>query len=137
MHYWDVFEAVIANVFDDVRDVEKMKKNVKKYLLNLLNKNRRQAGFTLIEMVVVIAIIVILILLIAPNLLEQKGRAENRTNDAFKTTLRTQVELYKDDEGKEPTSFEDLKSKKYLTEEQIKKAEAKKITIASLKDDAK
>ena len=49
-----------------------MKKKLKKYLLNILAKSRRQEGFTLIEMVVVIAIIVILILLIVPNLIGQK-----------------------------------------------------------------
>ena len=41
-----------------------MKKKMKRYLLNILAKNRRQEGFTLIEMVVVIAIIVILMVLI-------------------------------------------------------------------------
>ncbi|MFR4790304.1 MAG: prepilin-type N-terminal cleavage/methylation domain-containing protein, partial [Lactobacillus acidophilus] len=36
-----------------------MKNKIKRYLLNILAKSRRQEGFTLIEMVVVIAIIVI------------------------------------------------------------------------------
>lgn len=51
-----------------------MKNKIKRYLLNILAKSRRQEGFTLIEMVVVIAIIVILVLLIVPNLLGQKRK---------------------------------------------------------------
>lgn len=98
-----------------------MKKKIKRYLLNILAKNRRQEGFTLIEMVVVIAIIVILMVLIVPNMLGQKQRAEEKTSDAFKTTLQTQVEMYKDEHGK-PTKFEDLLSRDYLTKDQVNKA---------------
>lgn len=98
----------------------KMKKKMKKYLANIMAKRRKQEGFTLIEMVVVIAIIVILILLIVPNLINQKQKAETKTADAFKTTLQTQVELYKD-EHKVPKDFEDLKGN-YLTNDQIAKA---------------
>lgn len=99
-----------------------MKKKIKKILLNILAKNRRQEGFTLIEMVVVIAIVVILILLMVPNLIGQKQKAESRTMNAFKTTLQTQVELYKDEKNKEPSKFEELKSDNYLTQDQVNKA---------------
>ena len=63
---WHIFEVINANVFNDARTLrrKKMKKKMKRYLLNILAKNRRQEGFTLIEMVVVIAIIVILMVLI-------------------------------------------------------------------------
>lgn len=106
-----------------------MKKKMKQYLLNILAKSRRQEGFTLIEMVVVIAIIVILILLIVPNLIDQKRKADNKTNDAFKTTVQTQIELYKDEKGKNPTALTELQEAGYLTSDQIKRAEEKKITI--------
>ncbi|MBL1059567.1 MULTISPECIES: prepilin-type N-terminal cleavage/methylation domain-containing protein [Lactobacillus] len=98
-----------------------MKKKMKKYLLNILAKSRRQEGFTLIEMVVVIAIIVILMVLIVPNMLNQKEKAETRTSDAFKTTLQTQVEMYKDDGHDTPSKFEDLQGE-FLTKDQVKKA---------------
>lgn len=98
-------------------------KKIKKYLLNLLAKRRRHKAFTLIEMVVVIAIVALLILIIAPNLALQKNRASHKTQDAFKTTLQTQVDLY-DDEHKKATSFSQLREDGYLTEKQLQKAAA-------------
>lgn len=93
-----------------------------KKLINLLKKHPRQKGFTLIEMVVVIAIVVMLMIIIAPNLVKQKGHAQQKTDDAFRTTLQTQVELYKDEHPDEKmTSLEPLKSNKYLTSDQQKK----------------
>lgn len=96
-------------------------KKIKKNLLNVLTKSRHQKGFTLIEMVVVIAIIVILMVLIVPNMLDQKEKAENKTSDAFKTTLQTQVEMYKD-EHETPKSFDEVKEKGFLTQDQLNKA---------------
>ncbi|ADX70574.1 Putative competence protein [Lactobacillus helveticus H10] len=121
---WHVFEVINANVFNDARTLrrKKMKKKMKRYLLNILAKNRRQEGFTLIEMVVVIAIIVILMVLIVPNMLNQKEKAENKTSDAFKTTLQTQVEMYKDDDHGTPTKFDELLKGDYLTQDQVNKA---------------
>lgn len=104
-----------------------MKKKLKKYLLNILAKSRRQEGFTLIEMVVVIAIIVILILLIVPNLIGQKQKADEKTMDAFKTTLQTQIQLYENNTGNMPASLEVLKDKEYITTDQL--AKAKKMGI--------
>ena len=106
-----------------------MKEKMKKYLANIMAKRRKQEGFTLIEMVVVFAIIVILILLIVPNLINQKKNAETKTADAFRTTVQTQVELYKDKYG-EPKDFEDLKKDDYLTGDQITKAK-KNFTLDS------
>ncbi|MGN1284489.1 MAG: competence type IV pilus major pilin ComGC [Candidatus Limosilactobacillus intestinavium] len=106
-----------------------MKKKLKQYLLNILAKSRRQEGFTLIEMVVVIAIIVILILLIVPNLIGQKQKADDKTMDAFRTTLQTQIQLYENNEGEKPASLEILKDKKYITADQLKKAKDKGIEI--------
>ena len=108
-----------------------MKEKMKKYLANIMAKRRKQEGFTLIEMVVVIAIIVILILLIVPNLINQKKNAETKTADAFRTTVQTQVELYKDKYVEpEPKDFEDLKKDDYLTGDQITKAK-KNFTLDS------
>lgn len=99
-------------------------KNLKKKFLHFIANNRKQAGFTLIEMVVVIAIVVMLMIIIAPNLMQQKNNAEDKTDKAFTTTLQTQVELYNDEHEKSPlkNSLEPLKeSDQYLTKEQKNK----------------
>lgn len=74
-----------------------MKQKFKKKLLTFLRKNKTQSGFTLIEMVIVIAIVVMLLIIIAPNLVNQKDNAQKNTDQAFVTTLQTQVELYNDE----------------------------------------
>lgn len=127
MHYWDVFETAFANVFNNAGKLggKRMKKN----LIDLLKKNRKQKGFTLIEMVIVIAIVVMLLVIIAPNLVQQKQRAQTKTDEAFRTTLQTQVELYNDEHPskKLTSSLEDLATAKdsqgdsYLSEDQKKK----------------
>jgi competence protein ComGC len=101
-------------------------KKIKNYLLNLLAKHRQQKAFTLIEMVVVIAIVALLILIIAPNLAGQKDRADHKTQDAFKATLQTQVDLYKD-EHHQVKSFDELRQDGFLTEKQLKRAEGYRI----------
>ncbi|GHV97547.1 competence protein ComGC [Lactobacillus nasalidis] len=98
-----------------------------KYLKRLFPK--RQRAFTLIEMVIVVAIIATLVLLISPNLLAQKDHADKRTNDAFDSTIRTQVELYQENTGKVPASFQEMVEAHYLTPKQEKQAEDKKLAI--------
>ena len=93
-----------------------MKKRLKQYLLNILAKSRRQEGFTLI--------IVILILLIVPNLLGQKQKADQKTTDAFRTTVETQMMLYENEYGDKP-GLKELEKENYLTSDQVKKAISK------------
>lgn len=102
-----------------------MKSKIKKYILNILKKGRKAQGFTLIEMVVVVAIIVMLLIIIAPNLTKQKQHASEKTNDAFKSTLQTQANLYEDDkdrDGKE-ISFKNMFDDGYLTKKQFEKSQ--------------
>ncbi|CCI87257.1 competence type IV pilus major pilin ComGC [Lactobacillus gigeriorum] len=108
-------------------------KKLKQYLVGLLRKNRQQKGFTLIEMVVVIAIIVILLIIIAPNLIHQKDNADHKSRDAFKTTLETQVELYKMDDNikDKELKIDSLAKAGYLTQDQVAKAAKYKLTIDS------
>lgn len=103
---------------------------MKNYLLNIIAKTRKPQGFTLIEMVVVIAIIVLLILIIAPNLVKQKDNAGGRTDEAFKTTLQTQANLYEDDKDRKgkAINFENMYKDGYLTKKQLEKS--KKYTVS-------
>lgn len=81
-------------------------------------------GFTLIEMVIVLFIISLLLLIMIPNLAAQKNHADERSNDAFKITLKTQAELYLEnknlDSGK--VTIAELLREKYISESQQKKA---------------
>lgn len=99
-----------------------MKNRLEKKLQKLFPK--KQPGFTLIEMVIVVAIIATLVLLISPNLLSQKEKADNRSQDAFVSTLQTQIQLYREDHNNTaPTSFKQMTDEHYLTADQQKKAE--------------
>lgn len=82
-------------------------------------------GFTLIEMVIVLFIISLLLLIMIPNLVEQKNHANQRSNDAFRTTLKTQAELYMENKSNESgkVTVNELVTEKYISESQQKKAE--------------
>lgn len=100
-----------------------MKKKIKTLCIQILHKNRRQAGFTLIEMVIVIAIIIMLLVIIAPNLMHQKNNAQKKADQAFVATLQTQVEVYNDDHPKDKLkdSLAPLsEGNKYLSDHQKK-----------------
>ncbi|MBL3530580.1 prepilin-type N-terminal cleavage/methylation domain-containing protein [Companilactobacillus zhachilii] len=93
-------------------------------------------GFTLIEMVIVLFIISLLLLIMIPNLAAQKNRADEKSTEAFKTTLVTATDLYlennpdKDvtDKGKKANvTTEELKAGGYITNSQVNRA--KKIGI--------
>ncbi|MST79419.1 prepilin-type N-terminal cleavage/methylation domain-containing protein [Lactobacillus equicursoris] len=110
-----------------------MKNRLEKKLQKLFPK--KQPGFTLIEMVIVVAIIATLVLLISPNLLSQKEKADDRSKDAFVSTLQTQIQLYREDhDNTVPTSFKQMTDEHYLTANQQTKAE-KNFTIKEVMKD--
>lgn len=96
-----------------------------KMIKKRIKDSNKLKGFTLIEMVIVIAIIAILILLIVPGLSKQKDRADSRTDEAFRSTIQTQVELADD----KSITLDQLAKEGYLTDKQLKKANEKGITI--------
>lgn len=111
-----------------------MKNRLEKKLQKLFPK--KQPGFTLIEMVIVVAIIATLVLLISPNLLSQKEKADDRSKDAFVSTLQTQIQLYREDhKNTVPTSFKQMTDEHYLTTDQQTKAEKNNFTIEELMND--
>lgn len=111
-----------------------MKNRLEKKLQKLFPK--KQLGFTLIEMVIVVAIIATLVLLISPNLLSQKKKADDRSKNAFVSTLQTQIQLYREDhDNTVPTSFKQMTDEQYLTADQQKKAEENNFTIEKVMKD--
>ena len=98
--------------------------------------NKKRNAFTLIEMVIVLFIISVLLLIMIPNLAMQKEHADTKANEAFRTTLKTQTELYLQNEndknidnGKQidTVHLDDLKQNDYISQAQVNKA--KKLNI--------
>lgn len=92
-------------------------------LKNGLRKAKKENGFTLIEMSLVLFVISALLLLFIPNLSGRQESAETTSGEAIETVLQSQVDLYiMDNNNEKPESFDNLRSKKYLTEKQLNRA---------------
>lgn len=90
----------------------------------LINKTKK--AFTLIEMVIVLFIISLLLLVMIPNLGSQKSSADAKSEEAFKTTLQTEVDMYAADKGIESsTNWNILAGNGYITQKQADKANKK------------
>lgn len=77
-------------------------------------RRRRQAGFTLLELVIVISIILILISVAIPNYVQSMRTAREAVlrDDLF--TLRSAIDQYTMDKTQAPQSLDDLVSAGYL-----------------------
>lgn len=84
-----------------------------------------EKGFTLIEMLIVLFVISVIMLLIIPNISENKKSIDETGNEAFANVVQTQLDLYKMSDGAavtDATTFEVLKTKGYLNENQSTRA---------------
>ncbi|MFC6170238.1 competence type IV pilus major pilin ComGC [Loigolactobacillus jiayinensis] len=81
------------------------------------------SAFTLIEMVVVLFIITLLILIILPNVGAQRQKAEETGDEAFRSTIVTQSELYQNENDGKVPSLDELQKDGYLTSRQFKHAQ--------------
>lgn len=80
-------------------------------------------GFTLIEMSLVLFVISFLLILFIPNLSGRQDGAAKTGNEAMETVILNQIDLYRmDNENKYPDSLTELKSKDYLTDKQLERA---------------
>ncbi|KRK80313.1 competence type IV pilus major pilin ComGC [Companilactobacillus nodensis] len=86
---------------------------------------KTKKAFTLIEMVIVLFIISLLLLVMIPNLGAQKNNASTKSEEAFKTTLQTQVDMYDSDtdnsNGNSVPNWTALKLKGYISDKQFKR----------------
>lgn len=92
-----------------------------------LIKNKK--GFTLIEMLIVLVIVSLLSLLIIPNIATTTDKVDKEAEYALTQVIQSQASLYKLEKGTFPT-MEQLKSAKYITEEQETKANAWGISLS-------
>jgi len=72
------------------------------------NDGRRQAGFTLMELLVVLAILGLLMSLVGPRVLNQLGGAKTKTAAIQVKDLEQALEMYKLDVGRYPNNTEGL-----------------------------
>ncbi|MEM9315895.1 MAG: type II secretion system major pseudopilin GspG, partial [Pseudomonadota bacterium] len=76
--------------------------------MKALNKRRRAAGFTLMELLVVLAILGLLMSLVGPQVLNQFGKAKTRTALVQIKELEQALEMYKIDVGRYPSTGQGL-----------------------------
>jgi general secretion pathway protein G len=74
------------------------------------NKHRKQAGFTLIELMVVVVIIAILAGLIIPRFMGETDKAKQAKTKMQIESLESALKMYKLDNGSYPTTEQGLKA---------------------------
>lgn len=79
---------------------------------HIINTKRaeRSAGFTLLEMMVVVMIIGLLAAMVVPNLISNKGKANQKKAVADIVALESALDMYHLDHNRYPTQEEGLKS---------------------------
>ena len=82
-----------------------------------MKKKQKDAGFTLLEMLIVLLIISVLILLFVPNLAKHK--------ETVVKIVESQIELYTLEKNKTP-SLNELVNEGYITKEQLDNYTAEK-----------
>ncbi len=77
---------------------------------------KEEAGFSLIEMMIVLLIISVLILVAIPNVTKHSKSIDDKGCAAYIAMVQGQVEAYKMENHKYPSSLPDLVSKDYFPE---------------------
>ena len=75
---------------------------------------RRQAGFTLIELIVVMAIVALLVSIAAPRYFQSVERAKENTLRTSLNVMREALDQFAADKGRYPDSLAELEDARYL-----------------------
>jgi general secretion pathway protein G len=82
----------------------------------LCGRSAHARGFTLLELMIVISIVMILMAVAVPLYQQHVIQAREAVLKQNLQTLNKVIEMYRDDHGESPQSFDDLISKGYLHE---------------------
>jgi general secretion pathway protein G len=74
------------------------------------NKMKKQAGFTLLEIMIVVAIIAGLVAMVAPNIIGEAGAARVKTAQAEMSTIASTLSRYKLDNYTYPTTGQGIEA---------------------------
>lgn len=77
-------------------------------------KATREAGFTLVELMVVLAIIALLVSIVAPHYVGRVSKAEETVLRQDLVLMRDALDRHYADAGRYPNSLDDLVKKRYL-----------------------
>lgn len=91
-------------------------------------------GFTLIEMVIVLFIISLLLLIMIPNLTKQRDNANERSNEALRTTVVSQAGLYSENHSEDEINIDALKKANYISKKQFDKLDKAKLDLKKDKE---
>lgn len=81
-------------------------------------KQRKQNGFTILEMMIVLSIIALIFLLTLPNIQQKQKIIHNKGCEALVEVVNAQVLLYEVEHLTPPSSISQLIQEGYLKEEQ-------------------
>ncbi|HLS66561.1 MAG TPA: competence type IV pilus major pilin ComGC [Pseudogracilibacillus sp.] len=89
----------------------------------------KEKGFTLVEMLIVLLIITVLILLIIPNVTDNSEAVHDKGCKALKETVQAQVSAYQLEKGKLPTTLDDLVTAGFISSDQKKCQNGKRLIL--------
>src|SRR6185295_4699391 len=72
------------------------------------NHSKRQAGFTILEIVIVFILLAGIMAFVGPKIFEKMGQAKSAEQRIRTQSLVSDIELYKLEVGKYPSSLQDL-----------------------------
>ncbi|WP_428909102.1 competence type IV pilus major pilin ComGC [Niallia sp. Krafla_26] len=76
---------------------------------------KKQAGFTLIEMMIVLMVISILLLITVPNVTKNNSSINKKGCEAYLKMVQSQVQAYQMENGNQTPTVELLKQNQYIS----------------------